>query len=48
MESDVKHAVEQETEHGYGELKPYETPELTVYGKVENETCQVPASGPNA
>jgi hypothetical protein len=43
MDSDSKQTVEQ-TELGAGEQKPYETPELTVYGKVENETCEV--SGP--
>jgi hypothetical protein len=43
MDSESKHAVEQ-TEHDDCEQKPYETPELTVYGKVENETCQTPIS----
>jgi hypothetical protein len=43
MDSESKETVEQ-TEHGDGERKPYETPELTVYGKVENETCGGPGS----
>ena len=37
MESEVKHPVE-EVKHSEGEPKPYETPELTIYGKVETET----------
>jgi hypothetical protein len=37
MDSESKQTIEQ-TEHGDGELKPYETPELTVYGKVEADT----------
>ena len=45
MESEVKHAVEQ-SDHGEGEPKPYETPELTVYGKVETETGGPLPSGP--
>lgn len=43
MDSESKHTVER-TECGEGELKPYQTPELTVYGKVEDETGGVPAS----
>ena len=40
MESENKRPVK--TEHGESELKPYETPELTVYGKVETETNGAP------
>lgn len=45
MESEVKHQIEK-AKHGEGDPRPYETPELTVYGKVETETLQtVPSSG---
>ena len=36
MESDIKHPAK--TEQVESELKPYESPELTIYGKVETET----------